>query len=104
MKEIINPTKEQIEEYLNKIGWKLRHFGCEHYYFISPRGRNSRWLFYYDRIEQESVDFDKTPAVCFYLKDCAMVMIDDDCVCIGGKDNKSIFVQFRNYKIKKEKI
>ncbi len=101
-KEIVNPTKQQIEEYLNLIGWSLRHHGCEHYYFYNHKKKNTGLKFFSDRIELEGEDW-KTPSYHFYLKECVMSIIDETTVCFRGKDNGGIFILCPNYDMTREK-
>lgn len=104
-KSIINPTKEQIEDYLAKIGWRLVNYGCGHYRFYNYKNKPTSLMFWVDRIEIEAKNYDETPCVCFYLKETRMEFLEKNCICFSGIRDKSIFLQCRNYKTNtKEKI
>ena len=62
-----NPTKKQIEEYLKKIKWSLKHHGCEHYYFYNHKNECTGLSLNGDKIE--SRDEKSMPIYVFYLKD-----------------------------------
>lgn len=48
-------TKEKIEKYLKKIGWKLVHHGCDHYMFYNCYGdMTNLCLVFGERIEEEA--------------------------------------------------
>lgn len=105
---IENPTKEQIEDYLKEIGWSLIHHGNEHYYFYNYKYKNTGLSLVFPktdgrdgRIELQAKNYDQTPAIYFYLKDIIMEMVDDNCVGFVGKNDKGIFLQLRNYRMKK---
>ncbi len=97
MKEIINPTKRQIEKYLKIISWSLRHHGYGHYYFYNYKHKFTPLCLFCDRLQIDAKNFDESPSIVFYLKDVKMALLDDDCVSFGGKDNESIFLQCANY-------
>ena len=98
-----NPTKEQIEEYLVKIGWSLRHHGCEHYFFYNHKKKCVGLYLLFPKTDArlclDGKDW-KTPSFTFYLKEVVMELLNPekpDCVSFKGKDNKSIFILCPNY-------
>jgi len=93
-------TKEILEEYLNKIGFKLRHYGCLHYRIYTNWNRDTGFIFFSDRIEMER-KYDL--AVYFYLKDCVIELLDPPCVCIRAKNDRDICIHFRNFTDKQKK-
>ena len=110
---IENPSRTQIEEYLAKIGWSLRHHGCEHWYFYNHKKKCiGLYLLFPDTDARLVLDGKnhETPCYTFYLKDCVMELLDNggpDCVSFRGKNDKSIFILCPNYdnkKVKKEKL
>ena len=98
-----NPTKQQIETALAKIGWSLRHHGCEHWYFYNHKKKcTGMSLLFPDtdaRIEYEGKNHEY-PTFVFYLKDCVLNELED-CVSFRGKNDKSIFILLPNYDSKK---
>lgn len=101
MKDIENPSKKEIEEYLEKIGWRLVHHGCEHYFFYNHKNKCTHmYLLFPDtdaRICMEGKNY-KNPSFYFYLKDVVMELLDsEDCVSFRGKNDKSIFILCPNY-------
>ena len=107
---IENPTRQQIEEYLGKIRWSLRHHGCEHYYFYNHRKRCVGLYLLFPETDAR-LEFDmknwRTPSFTFYLKDVVMELLFSangkvyDCVSFGGKNDKNIFILCPNYDKKK---
>lgn len=99
MNEIENPTLEQISEYLSKIGWSLRHHGCEHYYFYNHRkictGMKLVFPKTAGRIQFEGKSH-RFPNFTFYLKDTVMDSLSG-AVSFQGKQDKSIFILCPNY-------
>lgn len=96
---IENPTKQQIIEALSKIGWSLRHHGCEHWYFYNHKKKcTGMYLLFPDtdaRIELEGKSH-RYPHFVFYLKDCVLDELDN-CVSFRGKNDQSIFMLLANY-------
>jgi len=100
VKIITNPNKKQVERYLKKIGWTLRHHGCENYYFYNHKNKNTGMRFFGDRIDVEGVDY-KTPSITFFLKEVVMELLENETVCFRGKTDKSIFILCHNFDTKK---
>lgn len=97
---IVNPTKAQVEEYLAKIGWSIRHHGCGHYYFYNHKKKCTGLLYLFPdtdpRLEIEGKNH-QNPSLVFYLKDCQMELLDNNCVSFRGINDKGIFILCPNY-------
>jgi len=109
MKKIVNPSRKQIEKYLDVIGWSLRHRGCEHYYFYNHRKVCTGMCLLYPNSTDARITFDnksyRFPSFTFYLNNCIMEILDPDnnpAVAFYGKDNKSIFILCPNYDRKRK--
>jgi len=100
---IENPTKEQIQNYLKKIGWSLR--GKNNFlYFFNHKGKFANLILEYPDTDprivfsRESTD---KPDICFYLKDVVMETFENngvvDCVCFRGKNDKGITILCQNF-------
>lgn len=103
---IENPQLFQIEEYLKKIGYKIRkpNKSIEYYYIINNRGKYTGLKLLFpntdSRLEYEpkvGKTTGRRPIFVFYMKDCLMELLDDNCVSFCGKDNRSIFVLLQNF-------
>ena len=102
--EIENPNKEQIQEYLNDIGWSLRPHGCNAWYLYNHNKKSTPFCLWFPetdaRIESESKD-SEFPKIVFYMKETVMEQLGNgektDCVCFRGKNDKSIFILCSNY-------
>lgn len=107
---IENPKKAEIEEYLAKIDWSLRHHGCDHYYFYNHKKKCvGLYLLFPETDALLHLDGKnwETPAYTFYLKDVVMDLLENggeaDCVSFRGKTDKNIFILCPNYDRKKAK-
>ena len=105
--KIENPTQEQIEEYLHKIKWSLRHRGRDHWYFYNHKKKCVGMYLLFPKTDARIVMDGKnwrTPSFTFYLKDVVMDLLDDNCVSFQGKHDKSIFILCPNYEKNKIKL
>jgi hypothetical protein len=78
IKKIKNPTKEQIQEYLGKIGWRL---GCSgnFCYFYNQKNENTKISLQYPNGERRIVlEADGVPTFYFYLKDVEMELAGEE--------------------------
>lgn len=111
MKEKINfdGVKEKrglIESYLLEIDWKLRHHGCDHWYFYNHKGKcTGMYLLFSEtdgRICYEMDPRSGMPNFTFYLKDLEMEVLDNNCLSFSGRTDKSIFILCPNYDRERE--
>ena len=105
---IVNPTKEQIAEYLAKIKWSLKHRGHERYSFLNEKGRDVGMILAYpdtdSRVEFQEYQGKTTgrkPCFYFYMKDCVVELLDNECVSFRGKTDKGIFILLQNFNLPK---
>jgi hypothetical protein len=94
-----NPTRKEIEEALSRIGWELRHHGCEHWFFYNHRGVNTGMFLLFPDTDARICFEGKShrfPNFTFYLKDCTLDELDG-AVSFAGKNDKSIFILCPNY-------
>ena len=97
--EIKNPSRQQIEEYLAVIGWSLHNHGCDTYYFYNYKKKVTSLKLLHDHLEIEAKNYDRSPAIYFYLKDIKIKLHEENnCVSFRGIHDKNIFLQLRNYK------
>lgn len=105
-KKVVNPTMEQIAEFLDEIKWSLRPHGCEHYYLYNHKKKCTGLYLLFPRTDArlcfEGKDYN-TPSYYFYLKDVVMDMLEN-CVSFRGRRDKTIFILCSNYDIKKPSL
>lgn len=107
--KIENPSKEQVTEALGKIGWSMKHCGCDHYCFYNHKKKSTNlyaWFCGESRlyIDRGGPTF---PHVCFYLKQVIMDELLDadgevDAIAFGGKVDSSIFIVCQNFDRKRK--
>lgn len=101
-----NPSQQEIETALAKIGWSLRHHGCEHWYFYNHKkvctGLSLVLPKTDARLEFEGKNH-RYPSFYFYLKDCVMNELEG-AVSFRGKKDTSIFMLLPNYDQKKKPL
>ena len=101
---------QRIQNWLQKIEWRVIHVGCDHYAIIDHNGIESDWIIYGDmdtRIYYDKVDFKGD--CCFYLRDLKFQALKHhdviDCISIKPKyspKNPGIFLQFYNHDRKRK--
>ncbi len=95
-----------IEQYLGLIDWKLRHHGCDHWYFYNHKGKcTNMYLLFPEtdgRICYEMEERGGMPSFTFYLKDLEIEILDNDCVSFSGTTDQSLFILCPNYDKKRE--
>jgi hypothetical protein len=56
-KEIIkSPTLDQLKETLNRIGWDMRHCGCNYYRIVNSKGKDTGFEILKDSDELKNGD------------------------------------------------
>ncbi len=76
---------------LEKIGWSLdSKMNGHHHRMLDHKGNVSKVMLYSDHALIRDVESE----VSFYYTDCELELIDNDCVSLYGKDNKSVFINF----------
>ncbi len=93
-----------ISDMLGKIGWSLRHHGCEHWYFYNHKNKCTSMFLLFPETDARicfEPEYRKSrrgmPSFTFYLKDSKMELLDNDCVSFSGKNDNSIFILCPNY-------
>lgn len=107
-------TKEikRVEEWLNKIDWKLHHHGCGYYYIYDHKGNCMDWFVKFKTIEYDSpISF--SMSCSFKVGDVNIKsisptrdgrkIINHNCISFAPKGYTSCFVQFYNHDRKREK-
>ncbi len=98
--------RNDLKQALESIGWKLRFCGCDEYVAINNIGKESDIEVSVDRIKittrkvfgdiksRKYPDYMTFGCICFYYKDCNLV-VEADHVSLVGKDNGGCFITFR---------
>ena len=88
-------TREKIEKYLEVIGWRLRHMGCQNYLFIDNNEQHTELTIWNNRITSKGENYE----ICMYTKDMNMeLMQGHDTVSFVGKNDKSLFINLYSHK------
>lgn len=76
---------------LEKIGWSLdSKMNGHHHRMLDHKGNVSKVMLYSDHALIRDVESDAS----FYYKDCELEFIEDSCVSLHARDNKSVFINF----------
>ena len=89
-------TKEKFERYLDKVGWRLKHVGCEYYQLINSKDEPTDLILFGDHIEAKGsmpeysgiIHFGFRDSILRYYKDGHFVTLSQH------NDNPSIFLSF----------
>lgn len=92
--------KEKLEKSLNKIGWKLRDFGCEHYRPVDHKGRISNYVLFGTELKKDR-SYDEVSELSNMILTLDNIKLNEkeSFVCVGTKDN---FILFMNHDKKQE--
>lgn len=88
--------KQLLQENLEKIGYSL-YGRYPNEYIYDYKKQRTKWRVLNDRIENDRCD--DNVSINFYYKACDIEILDNNCVCIGGKNDRDIFIMFANYEI-----
>ena len=89
-------NKEKVEKYLKKVNWSLVDAGCDHYFLIDSKGKETKILFYGDRIQ---IDNEFTGTVYFCLNKCKFEYSEEShYLTLSPGRNKGAFINFYDRK------
>lgn len=91
-------TRERLIELLERIGYKVTKQSTDGTFMLvrlPDKTLTGYWIFS-DRVEHRLNDF--RGGASFYFKDVRFELMDGQTVCISGTQNKSLFLQFHNFK------
>ena len=85
--------KHELEKHLEKIGWKLKYCGVEHYALVDHEKEVTEFHLYKNEL---TVGDRRKSIIMFNLSECEIVT-DKDCDCVTIKATEEIFIQLYNF-------
>lgn len=91
-------TRDRLIELLERIGYKVTNQSTDGTWKLirTPESTPTDYWVFSDRLEHKLDD--SRGGMYFYYSDCVFELMDSETVCVRGKNAKSLFVMFHNFK------